>query len=159
MLRWKTSFFIRFNTFFLSHISILQENVKSNLSVKFWIIYFSQQIATQHWHLKDQAKIIGEEDWNVKLRIENWRWSSLNAKHIRLQRSLRSVTAVSVGPADSRLWEGKHSEWVPQNVQWATLSESFYPSLIYPWVLRTHGYRAVTLSASFLMHFIFPRTL
>ena len=48
-----------------------------------------------------------------RLKIENWRWSSLNAKHIRLQRSLRSVTTVSVGPADSSLWKGKHSEGVP----------------------------------------------
>ena len=70
----------------------------------------------------------------------------------RLQRSLRSVTVMSVGPADSRLWERKHSEGVPPNMQWATLSESFYPSSVYPWVLRTHGYRAVDAFSVFPIH-------
>ena len=42
-----------------------------------------------------------------------WIWSSFNAQHIRLQRSLRSVTAASEGPADSRQCKRKHSEGVP----------------------------------------------
>jgi len=36
-------------------------------------------------------------------------------------------------------------------VQWATLSESLYPSSVYPWVLRTHGYRAETALQSDLL--------